>query len=145
MIEITRKYHFYAAHRNELLNDKCFNLHGHTYRVEVVLEFPSEENVAVFEDDPGVAMLFSEIDEKIGSIFLFLDHSTMLHVNDPLYEWLAEFNKKNSRAMKVIPFEFPTSCENLAQFLFESIENNLPIIALKLSETDSSTVTYKRK
>ena len=28
---IQKNYKFYAAHRNELLTDKCSNLHGHRY------------------------------------------------------------------------------------------------------------------
>ena len=33
---IQKQYKFYAAHRNETLQDKCSNLHGH---VIVIVEF----------------------------------------------------------------------------------------------------------
>jgi len=34
-MKITRKYHFYAGHRNKQAGEKCGRLHGHTYDVEV--------------------------------------------------------------------------------------------------------------
>ena len=34
---IQKTYKFYAAHRNEELSDKCRNLHGHRYALEISL------------------------------------------------------------------------------------------------------------
>jgi 6-pyruvoyltetrahydropterin/6-carboxytetrahydropterin synthase len=32
---IIKDYHFYTAHRNENLRDKCRNIHGHTYYLKI--------------------------------------------------------------------------------------------------------------
>lgn len=35
---IQKDYKFYAAHRNEELQDKCRNLHGHRYGINCFFE-----------------------------------------------------------------------------------------------------------
>ena len=41
MIQIEKKYHFYAAHRNKNADEKCGRIHGHTYKV--ICSFKFEE------------------------------------------------------------------------------------------------------
>lgn len=127
-MKITRRYRFYAAHRNQYLNDKCSRLHGHRYGVEVTLQF------ATASQGTGVAMLFGHIDNLLSPVFEALDHRTLLHMLDPLVGALP--------ASHTVVLEFPTSAENLAAWLLqECVRRESRCVELALTETDSGTVT----
>ena len=68
---ISKKYHFYAGHRNENLDDKCFNLHGHTYYITMDFDFTE------FNEDTGIKMKFSDIDLIVDTIIKKLDNSLL--------------------------------------------------------------------
>lgn len=127
-MKITRKYHFYAAHRNLQAGDKCGRIHGHTY--EVVCTF-------VWKDlEQDVAMLFSELDAVVEPIVKSFDHYFLLHEKDVLTPWLIAMKEP------FISLPFETSAENMARHLFELIEPHLPIAELALAETKSGAVIY---
>lgn len=126
---IRKKYHFHAAHRNEyLVGDKCANIHGHTYRVEVEFRFDKTA-------DSGVTMLFSDIDKHVEPLIKMLDHCFIIHTEDPLCDLLREHTR-------LYELPFPTSAENMATHIFDYLQNNgLPVIAVNLQETTSSIVS----
>jgi len=130
-MKIEKKYHFYAAHRNEYLEGKCQNLHGHTYYVHVQLAFSET-------DESGVTMLFESIDDIIDPIIKTLDHSTLVHEKDSdLVKAVDILNSKR------VVFPHPTSAEHLAKYLFDQIAgSNLPVKEVRLQETASSIVIY---
>lgn len=122
---IERRYHFYAAHRNVGLKDKCARLHGHRYGVAVLLRLPYSGN--------GVTMKFDLIDASLKPIFDRLDHMTLLDETDPLAAALG--------SAQTVLFGFPTSAENLAAYLLHQCVQAVPYcIALHLQETDSATI-----
>ena len=44
---IKKSFHFHAAHRNEdLIGDRCFSIHGHTYYLDCHFQFikPADNN-----------------------------------------------------------------------------------------------------
>jgi 6-pyruvoyltetrahydropterin/6-carboxytetrahydropterin synthase len=130
--EVVRKYRFYAAHRNQNLNDKCRNIHGHTYKIEVHLVLQKQEQ-------SGVSMLFSDIDKLIEPIIQQLDHSFILDKNDALYEYLLKFNEP----LKMYVLDAVTSVENLSEHLTKLFRSTgLNVTCVKVAETESSVVTY---
>ena len=136
MYQIRKKYHFYAGHRNENLKDKCFNLHGHTYYVDMIFKLP-------YNKKTGITMLFSAIDKIVDPIIKKLDHSMLININDPLYKYLKMFVKQENTPLKFTEFNEVTSAEHLAQYLFNKVKENLPIVKIELKETTSSIVTYE--
>ena len=139
-MEIIKDYHFYAAHRNELLNDKCRNIHGHTYFVKVGLNF------ATPEDKNNVTMLFSDVDKIIEPIIKDLDHGMLINIEDPLLNYLNEYQKETGDSLKLIIFNAPTSVENLCMMLYNKIKiKGLPIIWVEVKETTTSTIKYYGK
>jgi 6-pyruvoyltetrahydropterin/6-carboxytetrahydropterin synthase len=144
MIQIERNYHFYAAHRNETLADKCYNLHGHQYEVTVVLEFEEP-------DKSEVCMLFSDIDKVIEPYFKDMCHTLLINYDDPLRKVLEGFNIKCKRdgipQLKMSVFPFPTSAENLAKHFHDHILSTLklPVVEVRFKETKSGVVIYKPK
>ena len=131
MILITKKYHFYAGHRNKSAGEKCGRLHGHTYDVEIDLKFEKMQN--------GITMLFSDIDKVVEPIIKSFDHYFLLWEKDDLCDMLDLANEKYVK----LPFE--TSCENLAIWIFNLIKKELPIDEIRIQETKSSKVIYNEK
>tara|TARA_R110000744_G_scaffold45241_4_gene100480 strand:- start:1520 stop:1918 length:399 start_codon:yes stop_codon:yes gene_type:complete len=129
-MKVVKKYHFYAAHRNESAGAKCGRLHGHTYHVKVHLDFPRWKN--------NITILFQEIDEKCEGVIKFYDHFLLLYINDPLAKVLNDLNEPFHSVL------FETSAENLAKNIFDQIKNTgLPISRIELAETESSNIIYE--
>jgi len=128
-MKVLRRFHFYAAHRNAEIGGKCARLHGHCYRVEVVIDFPYTSG--------GVSLPFEMIDKVVAPLFAEFDHRTIVDVYD-------------ADLMSAIPVDqrvdvlFPTSAENLAAYFLRRITTVMQDIGtpteLRLSETDSGTI-----
>lgn len=127
---IRRRYHFYAAHRNTVLRDKCSRLHGHRYGVEVsIVVYP-------LIDGSGAGIVFAEIDQRLAPVFETYDHRTLLCYSDPL--------AVNNAIVGAVVLPFATSTENLAAHLLRICRDQLDgCIELALQETDSATVVAR--
>ncbi len=132
MIVLEKRYHFYAAHRNQHLQDKCRNIHGHTYYVTTYFSFDQPDN-------SGITVLFSDVDRKVEPLIKALDHALLLDVNDPIYQVLRD------QDILIRTFDVPTSVENLCQYLYNSIRNitGLPLTRIDIQETTTSIVRYE--
>jgi len=133
-MEIEKKYHFYAAHRNKAGGEKCGRIHGHTYEVKCYFEFNQI-------NEGGITYLFSDIDKLVEPIIKEYCHWFLIYEHDPLVSLLELANEE----IKKLPFE--TSAENMSVWLFNRIqrETKLPIIKIELAETKSSNVIYEIK
>lgn len=129
---ITKRYHFYAAHRNKAGGYKCGRIHGHTY--DVVCHFKFTE----FKEG-GVTCLFSDIDTLVEPIIKSYCHWFLIYEQDPLVNLLESINEP----IKKLPFE--TSAENMAIYLYNQIKETtlLPLFKIELAETKSSNVIYE--
>ena len=137
MYKISKKYHFYAGHRNENLDDKCRNLHGHTYYVTMDFEFE-------YNEETGITFLFSDIDRTVEPIIKELDHSLLINSDDPLLLYLYDFMQEEGEDLKIYKLEdMVTSAEHLSKHIFERVAKHLPIKKITLQETTSSIVTYE--
>ena len=98
---IQKSYKFYAAHRNEELNDKCRNLHGHRYGLRCFFEV---------ERQGSISTLFGDFDAKIEPFLKReYDHAMLINVNDPLYESLCMHMQRVDDVLKLKCFQVPTS------------------------------------
>ncbi len=135
---IQKEYKFYAAHRNEELEDKCCNLHGHRYGLRCHFEV---------ERHGALTTLFGDFDAKIEPhLKQNYDHGMLINVNDPLYATLKEHCKTHGENFRFKEFNAPTTVENLAFTLFSEItEMGFRLAQLEVRETDSSVITYTRE
>lgn len=135
---IQKQYKFYAAHRNEELQDKCRNLHGHRYGI--VCHFEVERTGAL-------TTLFGDFDRKIEPFLKSeYDHGMLIHINDPLYETLVHHMLRTGEDLKLKRFSQPTTVENLAHQLFTEItEMGFRLNLLEVRETDTSVISYARE
>lgn len=131
---LTRKYHFYAAHRNqELVGDRCWAIHGHCYRVRITFDL---------EKKSSITTLFAELDAKVKPCLDPYDHCMLIDINDPLYAHLVKF--EGSENFRFVLFDGPTSVENLAEKLYTDLRlaTGLNICDVEVDETESSTLKF---
>ena len=135
---IEKSYKFYAAHRNEELDDKCRNIHGHRYGVRCFFRVQRRGSIST---------LFGDFDARIEPFLKReYDHSMLIHVNDPLYDALSEYMRRTGDRLRLKRFDGPTSVENLAYRLFSEISAmGFDLEKLEVQETDTSTVVYTRE
>ena len=135
---IQKEYKFYAAHRNEELQDKCRNLHGHRYGITCHFEV---------ERTGSLTTLFADFDRRIDPFLKSeYDHGMMIHVEDPLYDTLVGHMQRTGEDFRLKRFPRPTTVENLAHQLFTEItEMGFRLSRLEVRETDTSVVSYTRE
>jgi 6-pyruvoyltetrahydropterin/6-carboxytetrahydropterin synthase len=130
---ITKRYYFYAGHRNKNAGEKCGRLHGHTYDVTCHFKFD------VIDKKSGVTFLFSDIDKLVEPLIKYYDHFFLLYEKDKMCEVFEKYNE----SYRKLPFE--TSAENMAKHLYDTIkeQTGLNIVKIEFQETKSSIVTYE--
>jgi 6-pyruvoyltetrahydropterin/6-carboxytetrahydropterin synthase len=130
---ITKRYYFYAGHRNKNAGEKCGRLHGHTYDVTCHFKFD------VIDKKSGVTFLFSDIDNLVEPLIKYYDHFFLLYEKDKMCEVFEKYNEPYRK----LPFE--TSAENMAKHLYDTIkeQTGLNIVKIEFQETKSSIVTYE--
>lgn len=115
MYTISKQFSFDASHQLNGLPEghKCTRLHGHTYRVEVVLQSETLNNV-------GFVMDYGELKPLKDYIDTLLDHR---HLNDVLL--------------------FQTSAENIARHLYDFCKQYWPqTVKIRVSETPKTWAEY---
>ncbi len=111
---VARLFEFQAAHHLPRHPGKCRNLHGHTYRVEVLCEGP-------IDPESGMVVDFADVKAEVQSRVLdTLDHTLLNDIID-----------------------YPTA-EHIAAWIWERLAaSDLPLAEVKLWETPSCYVSYR--
>ena len=135
---IQKQYRFYAAHRNEELEDKCRNLHGHRYGLTCFFEVERTGNLTT---------LFGDFDAQVEPLLKNeYDHGMLIHRHDPLFETLQMHADRTGEEFRLKVLDFPTSVENLSYVLFTEITAlGFRLNRIELRETDTSVMTYTRE
>lgn len=135
---IKKTYKFYAAHRNEELQDKCRNVHGHRYEIRCHFRVQRQGSIST---------LFADFDRRIEPLLRHeYDHAMLVNVHDPLYKALVGFAEQSGDQLRLKRLDGPTSVENLAYQLFSEIsEMGFELETLEVQETDTSTLVYSRE
>ncbi|MBN1913263.1 MAG: 6-carboxytetrahydropterin synthase QueD [Candidatus Omnitrophica bacterium] len=107
---------FSSAHNLRGYKGKCEDLHGHNWKVGVVVRKPKT-------DKTGMVMDFKLLKARLNAILDTLDHK---HLNK-----IAYFKKVN-----------PTS-ENIAKYLYDRMRaRKVDVYSVTVWESDSSSATY---
>ncbi len=97
MFEIKVATHFAAAHQLKMIGEKCENLHGHNWKIEVRIKGEALNSAGVLLDFGEVKMHLSSIMEKLDHQFLNeLDH---FQANSPSSENIACFIAKELQVL----------------------------------------------
>jgi 6-pyruvoyltetrahydropterin/6-carboxytetrahydropterin synthase len=123
MYEISVDTTFAAAHNLRDYYGKCEDLHGHNYKVRVVVEGPELDSTGLLYD-------FVHLKKVIEGIIRSLDHK---YLNE-----LAPFDTLNP------------SAENIARHIYEETSKQLQkssnaarVAGVTIWETDTSAATYR--
>lgn len=98
MYELKIEDYLAAAHNLREYEGECENLHGHNWKIEVVVRADALDKI-------GLAIDFKELKEHTNSILDELDHK---YLND-----MPQFKEINP------------SSENIARYIFEELETKL--------------------
>jgi 6-pyruvoyltetrahydropterin/6-carboxytetrahydropterin synthase len=120
MYELMVETQFSAAHQLRGYKGKCENLHGHNWRIQVVI-------TAEKLNDIGLAMDFHELKKMTNELISTLDHSVL---------------------NEMFPFtEINPSSENIAKWMYDSIKkklnsNNIAVASVTVWEAETASATY---
>ena len=119
MFELVVETDFSAAHNLREYKGQCEKLHGHNWKIQVVLKAEKLDRL-------GMVMDFREVKRVIGGIMNKFDHA---YLNE-----LADFKVLN-----------PTT-ENLSKILYNELKNSLPpgvkVSRVTTWETECCGATY---
>ena len=140
---VVRKIEFDAGHRVPYHKSKCYNLHGHRYKVEVEVEGEIVEEG--YEKD--MVMDFGDIkQEMMEFIHNNFDHSFMIWNKDEILPEIQELTIKMNFKVNVLPF-VPTA-EKLAEYFFIQLSwrinnNTRKVKSVVVWETPNSKAIYR--
>jgi 6-pyruvoyltetrahydropterin/6-carboxytetrahydropterin synthase len=87
-ITVTKQFTFDAAHRLSDYSGKCYQLHGHTYKLELTVSGKVKEN--------GMVIDFKDIKEIYKNVIEpKFDHQTILYDKDQVNHSFADVMPKN--------------------------------------------------
>ena len=120
MYELTVITGFSAAHNLRDYDGACERLHGHNWRVEVLVKGPKLNDLAMLVD-------FSVVKAGAGKVMDYLDH---VHLNE------------------IEPFDtINPSAENIAHFIYKELSKTLnceacSVSLVKVWESDGAAASY---
>jgi 6-pyruvoyltetrahydropterin/6-carboxytetrahydropterin synthase len=116
-MELRKTFQFEAAHSlpNLPANHKCARLHGHSFKVYIVVE--------------------GECDPTLGWV---MDYADISEAFDPLWKQLDHFHLN-----EIAGLENPTS-ENIAVWIWNQLQPRLPLLsAIEVAETCNARCVYR--
>ncbi len=121
MFELKVISHFAAAHQLKMVADKCENLHGHNWKIEVCVAGDKLNRA-------GVLMDFGDVKLHVRDIMATLDHKFL---NETVF-----FNEKT-----------PPSSENIAIYIAETLQSKIKDPGIQITrvtawESENASATY---
>jgi len=129
-MKIAKEFHWEMGHRLPFHKGKCVNLHGHTYRLQVI--------VSGTEDENGLVIDFYDLKRIINPVIEMLDHSFMVSTKDT--ELVRLFKGFET---KIVLVDFHSTVENIAKYLLQEISSaglpgNIDEVTVRVYETTDS-------
>ncbi|VAX18599.1 6-carboxytetrahydropterin synthase @ Queuosine biosynthesis QueD, PTPS-I [hydrothermal vent metagenome] len=130
-MKISKDFRWEMGHRLQCHKGKCFNLHGHSYKLQVEFEGEIDANT-------GMVLDYFDVKDIVAPIVNKLDHTVVVWDKDT--ELIAML-KNLGTAHVIMPFE--TTAENLVgYFLKEISQTDLPSgiskIKVRVCETENT-------
>lgn len=132
---VTKTMTFDCAHRLMHHKGKCFNIHGHTYKIEASFRG---------EVDPTTGMIldFGDVKDLMNSLVDRFDHAFIVCSEDtPMMRMIESVGTKKV----VLPTE--TTAENMAKYFlaeFDRAHEGVECYRVRLWETPTSHATVKK-
>lgn len=143
-VRVTKEFVWDCAHMLAEHEGSCKNLHGHTYRMEVTVERNDEEpQVLAGGPASGMVVDFSELSSIVKHVIVApIDHSFVYWTNTPSMAEIALRALLEEHDMKIYPFPYRPTAENMCKWFWEEIQDNLPwtlkLVRIRIWETPTS-------
>ena len=130
-MKIAKDFRWEMAHRLQCHKGKCFNLHGHSYKMQVEFE-------GIVNEATGMVLDYFDVKDIVAPLVDELDHTVIIWEKDSiLIDKISELNS----AHVIVPFE--TTAENLVGYFLDNIsKTNLPKeivkIKVRVCETENT-------
>ena len=136
-ISIAREYAWEMGHALWKHQGKCFNPHGHNYRMEVEISGPVDE-------ESGMIMDFERLDEIVDSEIRDHDHQFAMNEADEKHH-----GGSLHPDFDILEMPYEPTAENLALRFFNFIEGRLEpgsliLERVTLYETERASATVRR-
>ena len=138
MLTVTKTVRFDAAHILTNHRGLCKNLHGHTYRVDVSVSRPHDDDADMVIDFKDLKRMLEE------AILARFDHAFIYDSSSPAESEIAAVVAKHGLRSAALPFR--STAENLARFFFGGLKGILPgLSSVAVWETPDSCAVYSEK
>ncbi|QMT35744.1 6-carboxytetrahydropterin synthase QueD [Neisseria wadsworthii] len=133
-MKITKIFTFDSSHMLDGHDGKCQNLHGHTYKLEVVVAGGLIKSGA----KDGMVMDFADLKTIVKhTIIEPFDHAFIYNGNNPRESQIAALLEGWN--MKTMRLDFRTTAENMAAYMYACLKNaGLHVSLIRLWETPTS-------
>lgn len=112
LVKIEQNWHM--AHRLMYHKGDCKNIHGHTYKVVVVVGGEVHRN--------GIVMDFSDFKKKVKEVISALDHALVINKDDlPLRSAIDKLSQQVEGGLKYRIFDGEVTAENLAKYIYDNL------------------------
>ncbi len=130
--------YFDSAHFLSGYSGKCSNIHGHRWKLEVMLK---SRNIQASGDKRGMLMDFSDVKAAVRRLAGSFDHALIYESGSLRPATLAALKEEEFRLIEV-PFR-PTA-ENLAEHFFNTLSAaGIPISSAAVYETPENCAVYE--
>lgn len=141
MFKVAKEFSFDMAHLLDGHDGKCQNLHGHTYKLQVIVVGETQTDGA----KKGMVLDFTDLKQAVNQYILQpMDHAF-------IYDQTSEREQKiaallNELHSKTFALPYRTTAENLAHFIFQRLQAHLPFTldSIRLWETPTSFAEYRQ-
>lgn len=130
-MKISKDFRWEMGHRLQCHKGKCYNLHGHSYKLQVEFEGNIDANT-------GMVMDYFDVKDVVAPIVNKLDHTVVVWDKDTE---LIDMLKKLNTAHVILPFE--TTAENLVGYFLSEISkaditSGISKIKVRVCETENT-------
>ena len=136
ILRLTKQFGFEMAHTLPQYDGKCRNIHGHSYKLEVTVEYDKtiEEDDHEATPKDGLVLDFHQLKQIVEKAIIEpFDHSMLLPIDSPI---------TIEGPTKLIRTPFQPTTENLLLHFYKLLKDKFPqqvkLYSLRLAETESS-------
>ena len=127
------------AHLLDGHDGKCQNLHGHTYKLQVIVSGETENNGA----KKGMVIDFADLKRAVNELIISpMDHAFIYDQSSERETKIAQLLQQLNSKTFALPVR--STAENLAQFIFQRLQENVGfhLHSVRLWETPTSFAEY---
>lgn len=139
MLKVAKEFSFDMAHLLDGHDGKCQNLHGHTYKLQVIVSGETEDNGA----KKGMVIDFADLKRAVNELIISpMDHAFIYDQSSERETKIAHLLQQLNSKTFALPVR--STAENLAQFIFQRLQENVGfhLHSVRLWETPTSFAEY---